>query len=130
MTGGSGDDTYVVDNASDTTVEAASGGTDTVLTTLSLTLASEVENVTVTGAGGVTISGNASNNVMTGNAGGDVFYAGNGDDTLTGGDGGDQLYGELGDDVLVGGAGGDQLYDISGTSGVAALDGGDGDDLV
>ena len=44
MTGGVGNDYYYVDSSSDVVVEAAAGGTDTVESTATYTLAAEVEN--------------------------------------------------------------------------------------
>ena len=70
MVGGLGNDTYVVDDALDVVTEAASGGTDSVQTLLaSLTLATNVENLTYTGSSNFTGTGNAAANVITGAAG-------------------------------------------------------------
>ena len=46
MTGGSGNDTYFVDNAGDAVIESAGNGTDTVNTMISYGLTAEVENLT------------------------------------------------------------------------------------
>ncbi len=72
-----GNDTYIVDNAGDVIIEAASGGTDTVKTALAAyTLGAEVENLIYTGTAAFAGTGNAANNAITG---------GKGNDTLNGG---------------------------------------------
>ncbi len=91
MTGGLGDDTYVVDNAGDVVTENAAGGTDTVQTSISYTLSSEVENLTGTGTTGLTLTGNALQNVITGTSGADLIVGGDDNfvDALIGGQGND-----------------------------------------
>jgi Ca2+-binding RTX toxin-like protein len=82
LNGGAGDDTYVTDGA-DTIVEALSGGTDTIITGLSFSLASlsAVENLTAAdGAAGVMLTGNALANTLMGNAGANRLDGGIGDD--------------------------------------------------
>jgi serralysin len=91
LTGGAGDDTYVVD-AADTTIEALGGGTDTVQSMVTWTLAAEVENLTLTGTAGINGTGNALNNTLTGNAAVNVLNGGLGADALRGGLGNDVYY--------------------------------------
>ena len=105
MTGGAGNDTYVVDNVADTTIEIASGGTDTVEAGISWTLAAEVENLILTGASGNSGTGNASNNILTGNVGANVLNGAAGNDTLDGAAGADILIGGTGNDTYVMGRG-------------------------
>lgn len=89
MIGGLGDDTYHVDSISDVVSEALGAGTDTVISTVNLTLAANVENLTLagtatTGTGNTlnnTITGNALNNTLNGGAGADTLVGGFGDDT-------------------------------------------------
>ena len=109
MTGSTGNDTYVVENAGDTTVEAAAGGTDTVLSSITWTLAAQVENLTLLGGAALNGTGNALANRLTGNTGANVLGGGAGNDTLLGGAGNDSLYGSTGNDTLNGGLGNDQL---------------------
>ena len=52
LVGGTGNDTYVVDNAGDVVTEGAGAGTDTVQSSVTFTLGANVENLTLTGAGG------------------------------------------------------------------------------
>jgi len=91
LIGGSGNDTYIVDATSTalTLSEAANGGTDTVQSSISYTLGANFENLTLTGTGAISGTGNAGNNLITGNTGADTLYGAGGTDTLAGGDGND-----------------------------------------
>src|SRR3546814_15018654 len=94
MIGGDGDDSYVIDNAGDQVVEATDGGTDIVRTSLAaLTLAEGVEDLSHTGSGSFTGTGNALGNSLYGKAWADALYGLDGDDKLVGGAGADLLDG-------------------------------------
>ena len=135
MTGGAGNDTYVFDNVGDELTELAGGGTDTVQSSISLSLSDpdrlQVENLTLTGAATVGIGnalnnvivGNALNNTLSGLAGNDSLFGLGGNDNLFGGDGNDFLNGGVGADTMNGGAGndtyvfdnvGDELTELAG----------------
>ena len=101
LEGGVGNDIYVVEDIKDVVVELANAGTDTVRSSVSLTLAGNVENLTLTGSGALTGSGNALANALIGNAGKNILKGEAGNDTLTGGAGADQLYGGAGKDTFV-----------------------------
>lgn len=89
MIGGTGNDTYYADNAGDVTTEAASGGTDTVISSINWTLATNLENLTLSGSANINATGNTVANVLTGNAGNNVLSGGTGADTMVGGLGND-----------------------------------------
>jgi Ca2+-binding RTX toxin-like protein len=92
LIGGAGDDIYIVDDASDVVTEAAAEGTDEVRTSLgAYALTANVENLTYTGSGNFSGTGNDSANVITGGAGADALDGGAGADTLIGGEG-DDIY--------------------------------------
>ncbi|MGO4836694.1 calcium-binding protein, partial [Rhizobiaceae sp. 2RAB30] len=99
MTGGAGNDVYYVDSTGDVVVEVAGQGTDTVISSISLTLAANVENLTLTGSALVG-TGNTLNNVITGNALANTLNGGTGADRLVGGAGND-TYVTDGGDVIV-----------------------------
>jgi Ca2+-binding RTX toxin-like protein len=101
MIGGDGNDTYVVDDASDTISENANEGSDLVQSSVTYTLSSGVENLTLTGSSAIDGTGNSSDNVLTGNSGVNVLTGGAGNDTLDGGSGADSLSGGTGDDTYV-----------------------------
>ncbi|NJS40104.1 MAG: calcium-binding protein, partial [Rhodobacteraceae bacterium] len=64
LAGGSGNDVYVVDNTLDTITEAMSGGIDRVQSSVTLTLAAEVEQLVLTGAAALNGTGNTVANVL------------------------------------------------------------------
>ncbi|MBD2390920.1 S8 family serine peptidase [Aphanizomenon flos-aquae FACHB-1171] len=119
-------------------------GTATVTTTISdtltaavtTTLATNVENLTLTGttaingignAGNNVLIGNSANNTLTGNAGNDTLNGNAGNDNLISGDGNDLLFGGAGNDTLTGGTGDDTL---NGSAGNDILTGGVGKDSL
>lgn len=90
MLGGLGNDTYYVDNVGDQVVETSAGaGRDRILTEVSYSLGSFVDDLFGVGSGSLVLKGNTSANTIAGSAGWD------------------KLYGNLGKDVLSGGAGKD-----------------------
>jgi len=103
MSGGANDDTYVVDSASDTVAEAASEGTDTVQSSVTYTIDTDVENLTLIGSAAINGIGNASANTLTGNAANNTLNGGTGifADILIGGAGKDTLTGDAGADTFV-----------------------------
>jgi Ca2+-binding RTX toxin-like protein len=126
LSGGGGNDVYLVDAAGDVVSEAAGAGTDTIRTTLAnYTLGLHVENLTYTGTGSFTGTGNGLANVITGGAGNDTLLGSAGNDTLYGGAGADTLDGGIGADSLIGGDGDDLL---DGGLGNDTLVGGSGND--
>ena len=105
MLGGAGNDTYVVDATTDVVTENASEGTDTVQSSVTYTLGSNVENLTLTGSTALNGTGNALDNILIGNS------AAN---TLTGGAGNDTMLGGLGNDIYVVDATGDVVTENAG----------------
>jgi Ca2+-binding RTX toxin-like protein len=89
MEGGAGNDTYVVDNSSDRVIELAGAGTDLVQASVTHTLATNVENLLLTGTGNINGSGNALANRITGNAGNNLLDGKGGADQMEGGAGND-----------------------------------------
>ena len=133
MSGGTGNDIYSVDSSFDTVTENSNEGTDTIQSSVTHTLGSNIENLTLTGTAIINGTGNTFNNTIRGNSevneiygglGVDLLYGGAGNDILDGGtpttydSSNDRLYGQAGDDELWGGTGLDYL------------DGGDGADLL
>ena len=129
MSGGLGDDIFVVDNASDVTTEIANQGTDTVLASVAYTLAANVENLALTGGASVNGTGNDLANAITGNEAANVLSGLGANDQLTGLGGNDRLDGGAGADHMLGGTGND-TYVVDNAGDVVDETDGDGTDTV
>jgi len=139
MEGGIGNDTYVVDNVTDSVAEAAKAGSDTVRSTITFTLGANVEKLALLGSAALNGTGNDAANTLTGNAGINRLNGADGNDTLSGNDGNDFLTGGIGADRLSGGAGADDFVFRSLAETTNATDGrdtildfihGQGDDIA
>ena len=101
LLGGAGDDIYIVDNVGDVVTEYFNEGLDTVQSSVTHTLAADVENLSLTGSAVINGTGNALDNALTGNSAANTLTGGPGNDTLNGGGGADKLVGGVGYDTYV-----------------------------
>jgi Ca2+-binding RTX toxin-like protein len=101
LVGGNGDDVYFVADATDIVIEATSAGTDTVFSSASYRMSSNIENLTIYSGAAIDGVGNALDNVITGSYGANLLVGAAGDDTLIGSGGADTLAGGLGYDTAV-----------------------------
>lgn len=109
LVGGTGNDIYVVDTTTDIITELAAGGNDTVQSSVTYTLAAQLENLTLTGVAPSNATGNTVVNILTGNASNNTLDGLGGNDRLIGGTGNDILIGGGGADTLTGGANSDSF---------------------
>jgi serralysin len=103
LAGGQGDDTYYIDDVSDLVVEGASGGKDTIVTSINASLQNyaHVEVLEAEGAADLSLTGGNLNDTLLGNLGDNVLDGGGGADTLQGGDGEDVYYIDAKGDTIV-----------------------------
>jgi Ca2+-binding RTX toxin-like protein len=98
MNGGTGNDTYVVDSGLDSIVDTGTG-IDTVLSSITYTLQSNLENLRLLGTTDLIAIGNTAANTIVGNSGSNI---------IDGGSNGDNMLGAAGDDSYTV----DSLFDI------------------
>jgi Ca2+-binding RTX toxin-like protein len=120
MVGGTGNDSYMVDDAGDVVVENANEGTDLVRASVTYTLSENVENLLLAGSDPISGTGNQLDNMVTGNSGANILYGMGGNDMLNGG---------AGADTLVGGTGND-LYTVDDAGDVVVENANEGTDIV
>ena len=104
LRGGSGNDIFIIDTKLDQVIERRGQGTDTVQSSVTFTLGSNIENGLVIGTLARDLTGNGLANTLTGNGAANVLSGAAGNDTLNGGGGVDRLVGALGRDQMTGGA--------------------------
>jgi Ca2+-binding RTX toxin-like protein len=92
MTGSGGNDTYIVDNAGDQTIELIGGGNDTVRSWMSWTLADNVERLQLLAGANNSATGNSLDNELFGNRGNNVLNGRAGADRMEGSGGNDSYY--------------------------------------
>jgi Ca2+-binding RTX toxin-like protein len=109
LAGLAGNDTYHVQNPTDSVVEAPNQGIDTVFATLAggetFALGENVEKLVLLGGANANGTGNALNNTLTGDAGNNVLDGGAGKDIMAGG---------LGDDTYVVDMLGEKVTEVAG----------------
>lgn len=115
LAGGAGNDIYVVNSIYDNINSVGESGIDAVYSSVSWTLQSFLENLTLTGVNAINGGGNQANNVITGNSAANSLNGYGGNDTLNGGAGNDTLAGSIGNDTYVTDSSGDVIVE-SGTS--------------
>ena len=100
LVGGAGNDLFEVNDPTD--VVQAGTGIDSILSSVSYTLPDNVDTLTLSGTGDLSVTGNdGASNAITGNAGDDTLTAGSGNDVLVSGSGVDTLIGGSGPDTFV-----------------------------
>ncbi|SMD13131.1 parallel beta-helix repeat (two copies) [Fulvimarina manganoxydans] len=117
LNGGDGNDIYYVDNVGDRIIEkdhAGAGGIDTVYSSVSYTLADQVENLKLTGTADLDATGNTEDNELVGNSGANRLDGQSGADVMTGLGGDDSYYVDHTGDVLIEEVGGgtDTVYSV------------------
>jgi Ca2+-binding RTX toxin-like protein len=100
MVGGAGDDSYTVDDKDDVIIEIQGAGLDTVYSSISYSLAANIENLVLTGTA-INGFGNELSNQLTGNNADNILGGGAGADTMIGLAGNDTYYVDDAGDVIV-----------------------------
>jgi len=104
--GGNGNDTYIINHADILITENSDEGTDLIRTSISFTMARNVENLMLIGDEAIFATGNASDNRIVGNSINNIFDAGIA--------GNDSLFGDNGDDTYLINHSGVIIYESAG----------------
>jgi Ca2+-binding RTX toxin-like protein len=113
MRGGTGNDLYLVESASDSVTELSGEGTDRVAAYVNYTLGANVEHLSMFGSASKG-TGNSLNNSIVGNAGDNTLTGLAGKDTLNGGKGADLMLGGKDNDTYVVDNAGDVATELAG----------------
>jgi YD repeat-containing protein len=101
LIGGTGNETFYVTDVSDVVEGQAGAASNSLYSTVSYTLPTNVDALTLQGSTNLTATGNSdAANLITGNSGNDSLIAGSGADTLVSGSGIDTLVGGSGPDTF------------------------------
>lgn len=130
--GGADDDVFIISRNDLALGEFAGGGTDTVKSTVSFTLADEFENLVLIGTKAINGTGNGTANALTGNdarntlsgmGGMDILNGAGGNDVLTGGTAADLFVfqSKSGKDVITDFTDGSDRIDLSDYKGIGAF---------
>ncbi|KAF0190280.1 MAG: outer membrane adhesin-like protein, partial [Gammaproteobacteria bacterium] len=140
LNGAGGNDTFQIDVTGDADNDTMDGGAGTDAISISTGTHAfstdgnvlGIENVTLTGAASVNLTGQTEGFTVTGSTGGDTITGGSGSDNINGLGGDDSLGGGSGNDTLLGGTGVDYVdgATVDGATGNDTLVGGDGADFL
>jgi Ca2+-binding RTX toxin-like protein len=100
MVGGIGNDTYFVDDPSDSAFEVAGQGSDAVFATCSYGLAADVETLVMQGGADLQGYGNNQTNTIYGNGGNNLINGAGGADSMLGAAGNDTYFVDNAGDVV------------------------------
>jgi trimeric autotransporter adhesin len=117
LVGGTGNDLFLVNYGADIVSVGTSLGVDTIQASVSYTLPTNVNILTLAGTSNLSATAVSGNNTLVGNAGNNILRAGSGYDLLSAGSGIDTLIGGTGSDIFVINNVSDVLESISGASG-------------
>lgn len=101
MSGGTGDDIYVVNSVQDIVIENLDEGIDSIRSSISYVIGTNVENLKLIGTEVIDGTGNALDNKLIGNDANNLLTGKAGNDWLVGKEGADTMIGGSGDDIYI-----------------------------
>lgn len=130
LVGGTGNEVFEINDPTDVVRGQAAAAHNDIISSVSYTLPTNVDVLTLTGTDNLSGTGNGdAANVITANAGYDTLTAGSGADTLIAGSGHDTLVAGAGIDSLVGGGGGD-IFVVDNSADVVSESTADANDTI